>query len=217
MARMIVDGQDRGSRFFIVPICNKHEMYAGVISTRLPTRSGTNPLDFSLTRFDNVRLPPTALVASDITDLSIPERPLEAWWDEIWRIQLGTLAVPAPWISATKAAAFIGGKYSMHRTIVAKRDQPIPIITFRTQQWPILNATAVSMMMDNWYPHVIRYAMQGGIDHRVRHAMSVIAKATICRHFQRTVPEIAERCGAQGTFEHNYMARIEVRNTDISG
>ncbi|EEB86780.1 hypothetical protein MPER_16134, partial [Moniliophthora perniciosa FA553] len=29
MARMIVDGQDRGSRFFIVPICDEREMYRG--------------------------------------------------------------------------------------------------------------------------------------------------------------------------------------------
>ncbi|ESK91894.1 acyl- oxidase [Moniliophthora roreri MCA 2997] len=209
MARMIVDGQDRGSRFFTVPICNEREMYRGVISSRLPTRSGTNPLDFSITRFDHVHLPPSALVASDIDDLSVPERPLEAWWEEIWRIQLGTLAVPAPWISAMKAAAYIGGKYSMHRSIIGTRNRPTAIISFRTQQWPILNTTAVSMIMANWYPRAVRYAMEETKDHRIRHAMSVIVKATVCRHFQRTVPEVAERCGAQGTFEHNYMARIE--------
>ncbi|KAG7095207.1 hypothetical protein E1B28_005982 [Marasmius oreades] len=209
MARMIVNGRDHGSRFFIVPICNEREMYRGVISSRLPTRSGTNPLDFSLTRFHQVHLPPTALVASDISVLTVPERPLEAWWAEIWRIQLGTLAVPGPWISAMKAAAFIGGKYSMHRSIIGTKNQPTAIIAFRTQQWPILNATAVSMIMDKWYPRAIRYAMDGTTDHRVRHAMSVIVKATVCRHFQRSVPEVAERCGAQGTFEHNYMARIE--------
>ena len=210
MARLIVDGSDRGSRFFIVPVCNEREMYRGVISSRLPTRSGTNPLDFSLTRFENVHLPPSALVTSDINNLELPERPLEAWWEEIWRIQLGTLAVPAPWISAMKAAAFIGGRYSMHRSVIGTRNQPTAIISFRTQQWPILNAVAASMVMDNWFPRVVQFAMRETKDHRVRHAMSVIAKATVCRHFQRTVPEIAERCGAQGTFEHNYMARMEV-------
>lgn len=82
-AKLIVDGQNRGARFFIVPICNEHEMYRGVFSKRLPPRSGTNPLDFSITQFDNVQLPPTALVASDITNFALPERPLEAWWDEV--------------------------------------------------------------------------------------------------------------------------------------
>jgi len=122
---------------------------------------------------------------------------------------LGTLAVPAPWISAIKATAFIGGKYSMHRSLLGKKNEPTPIITFRTQQWPILQATAVGLVLDNWYPDAIKDTLGNTPDHRVRHAMSVIIKATVCRHFQRCVPEVAERCGAQGTFEHNYMAKIE--------
>lgn len=209
MARLIVQGEDRGCRFFVVPICNEREMYQGVQSIRLPTRSGTGPLDFSITSFDHVHLPHSALVASDISDLSKPARPLEAWWDEIWRIQLGTMAVPAPWISAIKAVAYIGGRYSMHRSLLGKNNEPTPIISFRTQQWPIAHATAVGMVMANWFPVAVRQAMENTSDHRVRHAMSVIIKTTVCRHFQRCVPEVAERCGAQGTFEHNYMARIE--------
>ncbi|TFK37092.1 acyl-CoA oxidase [Crucibulum laeve] len=209
MARMIVEGEDRGCRFFTVPICNEREMYRGVQSIRLPPRSGTGPLDFSITRFDNVHLPRSALVADDIFDLSTPSQPLEAWWNEIWRIQLGTLAVPAPWISAIKSVAYIAGQYSMHRCLLGKRNEPTPIITFRTQQWPIVHATAVGMVMGNWFPLAIQQAMDKGVDHRIRHAMSVIVKTTVCRHFQRCVSELAERCGAQGTFEQNYMARIE--------
>ncbi|KAG2004677.1 acyl-CoA oxidase [Coprinopsis cinerea AmutBmut pab1-1] len=208
MARLIVDEQDRGCRFFVVPICDSRQMYKGVSSIRLPPRSGTGPLDFSITTFTNVHLPPTALVASDIFDFSLPSRPLEAWWDEVWRIQLGTLAVPAPWISAMKATAFIGGRYSMQRCILGKSSEPTPIITFRTQQWPVAHCTAAAMIMDNWYPLVVKTAMTQR-DPRIRHALSVIAKATVCRHFQRCIPEIAERCGAQGTFDQNYMARIE--------
>ncbi|KAG6867850.1 hypothetical protein C0993_010305 [Termitomyces sp. T159_Od127] len=208
MARLIVDGKDHGSRFFVTPICNAREMYQGVRSVRLPPRSGTAPLDFSITSFDHVHLPFTALVASDVLDYATPRQSLEAWWDEIWRIQLGTMAVPAPWISAIKAVAYIGGRYSMHRSLVGKRSAPVPIISFRTQQWPIVHATAVGMVTGNWFPIVIEQVMNTK-DHRVRHALSVITKATICRHFQRCVPEVAERCGAQGTFEHNYMARIE--------
>lgn len=210
MARLIVKGEDRGCRFFLVPICNEREMYQGVQSTRLPPRSGTGPLDFSITTFDHVMLPHSALVASDIYNVTKPSRPLEAWWDEIWRIQLGTMAVPAPWISAIKAVAYIGGRYSMHRSLLGKNNDPTPIITFRTQQWPIAHATAVSMVMANWFPTAVRHAMEDCADHHVRHAMSVIIKTTVCRHFQRCVPEVAERCGAQGTFEQNYMARIEV-------
>ncbi|KAF8154610.1 acyl-CoA oxidase [Crassisporium funariophilum] len=209
MARLLVDGEDRGCRFFVVPICNEHEMYQGVHSVRLPIRSGTGPLDFSITSFDHVHLPHSALVASSIQDIARPARPLEAWWNEIWRIQLGTMAVPAPWISAIKAVAYIGGRYSMHRSLLGKNNDPTPIIGFRTQQWPIAHGVAVGMVMANWFPLAVRHAMEESPDPRIRHAMSVIIKTTVCRHFQRCVPEIAERCGAQGTFEHNYMAKIE--------
>ncbi|KAF8228423.1 acyl-CoA oxidase [Tricholoma matsutake] len=209
MARLIVDGHDRGSRFFIVPICNEHEMFQGVESIRLPPRSGTGPLDFSITRFRNVHLPATALVGADILSPVPPSQSPQAWWDEVWRIQLGTMAVPAPWISAIKAVAYIGGCYSMHRCITGKHDEPVPIISFRTQQWPVAHATAVGMVMANWYPSAVQEAMKSTVDPRIRHAMSVILKTTICRHFQRCVPEVAERCGAQGTFEQNYMALIE--------
>lgn len=210
MARLIVNGEDRGSRFFVVPICNRYEMYRGVESIRLPPRSGTAPLDFSITRFNNVRLPLEALVSSDRNNVSKPARPLESWWDEVWRVQLGTLAVPAPWIAAIKSVAFIGGKYSMHRSIMGKGDQPTPIIAFRTQQRPVLEAIATGLVLANWYPSVLEEATDRGLDPRVRHGLAVIVKTTVCRHFQRCVPEVAERCGAQGTFEYNYMAKIEV-------
>lgn len=210
MARLIVDGEDHGSRLFIVPICNEREMYQGVESITLPRRSGTQPFDWSITRFNNIHLPPTALVGADMNDLVRPSNPLQSWWDEIWRIPIGTLAVCAPLISALKATAYIGGRYSMHRCILGKGNQPTPILSFRTQQWPIAHTTAVAIVLDNWYPTTIEMAMNTSLTHSIRHAFVVIAKATICRHFQRCIPEVAERCGAQGTFEHNYMAKIEV-------
>ncbi|KIJ62260.1 hypothetical protein HYDPIDRAFT_30524 [Hydnomerulius pinastri MD-312] len=209
MARLMVDGEDRGSRFFIVPICNDREMFEGVESTRLGSRPGTSPLDFSITRFNHVFVPYTAMVSSSLGDYSIPNSPLEAWWDEVWRIPLGTMAVTAPWISSIKAAAFIAGRYSMHRSLTGKGVEPTPIISFRTQQWPIAHATAVGLVMSNWYPIAAKQTTDKSLDHRVRHGLAVIVKTTACRHFQRCVPEVAERCGAQGTFEHNYMARIE--------
>lgn len=216
MARLIVDKRDLGSRFFVVPICNEREMYKGVESIRLGPRSGTSPLDFSITRFNHVLVPHTALVSSKLGDYVAPKVPLEAWWDEVWRLPLGTMAVTAPWISSTKAAAYIAGKYSMHRCITGKGGAPLPIISFRTQQWPIVHATAVAHVMNTWYSKVAPLTVDKSIDPRVRHGIAVIVKTTACRHFQRCIPEVAERCGAQGTFEHNYMARIEVSTFHLS-
>lgn len=215
MARLMIDGEDRGPRFFIVPVCNEHEMHEGVESIRLGPRPGTSPLDFSITRFNHVHVPFTALVSSNLYDHSSPVSPLEAWWDEVWRIPLGTLAVTAPWISSIKAAAFIAGRYSMHRSLLGKGTDPVPIISFRTQQWPIAHATAVGLVMSNWFPMVTKQSADKSMDHHVRHGLAVIVKTTTCRHFQRCVPEVSERCGAQGTFECNYMARIEVRTHSV--
>ncbi|KAH0828639.1 acyl-CoA oxidase [Lanmaoa asiatica] len=209
MARLIVDGEDRGPRFFIVPICNEREMFKGVESIRLGPRSGTTPLDFSITRFDHVLVPHTALVTSNLEDHSLPKFPLMAWWDEIWRVPIGTMTVVAPSIPALKAISFISGKYSMHRSFTGKGAVPVPIISFRTQQWPILHAVSVSFMIENWYSITASQITNESIDPRVRHGLAVIVKATISRHVQRCVSEVSERCGAQSLFENNFMARFE--------
>ncbi|EKM77620.1 hypothetical protein AGABI1DRAFT_108106 [Agaricus bisporus var. burnettii JB137-S8] len=209
MARLIVDGEDRGTRFFVVPLCNTREMYQGVESITLPRRSGTHPFDWSITRFNNVRLPPTALISSDPNDLSRPSDPSFAWWNEIWRIPFGTLGIASPWIPALKATAYTGGRYSMVRCILGKGDKPYPIFSFRTQQLPVLRATATAIVMDNWYSSLIDAVMDNTLDPNVRHAYAVIGKTTVIRHFQRCVSEVSERLGAQGTFEHNHLAKLE--------
>ncbi|OBZ76897.1 Acyl-coenzyme A oxidase-like protein [Grifola frondosa] len=206
MARLIVDGTDRGACFFIVPICDSKQMFRGVTSTRLPPRSGTAPLDFAITNFHNIQLPPSALLG---TSLAAPKDPLSAWWEEVWRIPIGSGAVAAPLVQAIKHAAYIGGRYSLVRHITGKDSAAVPIITFRTQQWPVLQAIAVAMVLDTWYPQIIQQTVDMSTEPQVRHGLSVVVKTTVCRQFMTCIRDIAERCGAQGTFDHNFLARIE--------
>ncbi|RPD78882.1 hypothetical protein L226DRAFT_543141 [Lentinus tigrinus ALCF2SS1-7] len=145
MARLIVFGEDRGCRFFIVPICNKYQI-------------GTSPLDFSITTFDHVALPFTALLAESF---EAPKNLLQAWWNKVWRIPLGTGAVAAPLVQGLKHAAYIGSSYSLHRHVVGKTPS---LISFWTQR------CAMSIDMS--------------LEPSVRHAYSVIAKASIARLFQ---------------------------------
>ncbi|VDB94435.1 unnamed protein product [Peniophora sp. CBMAI 1063] len=204
MARLMVDGDDRGHRWFIVPICDESHLYPGIISKRLPMRTGTSPLDFSLTSFHNVRLPASALLGSS---LEAPAKPLEAWWGQVWRIPIGSMAVAAPFLVALKHTAYIGGRYSLFRTVAGRNPSPIPIITFPTQQWAILSAVATANVLDAWFKAMIRLVVDKSIDPRVRHGLSVVVKTTTMRHFLRCAVEVSERCGAQGTFESNFMAR----------
>ncbi|RPD54060.1 acyl-CoA oxidase [Lentinus tigrinus ALCF2SS1-6] len=211
MAKLIVAGEDRGCRFFIVPICNKVQMYRGIRSTRLPRRSGTSPLDFSITTFDNVLLPITALLGDS---LKAPKNRLQAWWGEVWRIPIGTGAVAGPLVQAMKHAAYIGCSYSLHRHVVGKTPSPVPLMSFWTQRWAMVQAVAVARVLDVWYPTVVKQSVDMSLDSSLRHAYSVITKASIARLLQTCMREVIERCGAQGTFEHNFMARME---TDAHG
>ncbi|VDC07105.1 unnamed protein product [Peniophora sp. CBMAI 1063] len=206
-ARLIVNQEDRGHRWFIVPICDEVQLYPGIVSKRLPTRSGTSPLDFSLTSFHNVRLPAGALLGSS---LEAPVSPHDAWWTEVWRIPLGSMAVAAPFVQAIKHTAYIGGSYSLHRSVVGRGPVPTAIINFPTQQWPILSAVATGNVLEAWYRTLTAIVVDQAVDPRVRHGLSVVAKTTIMRHFQRCADVISERCGAQGTFESNFIARALV-------
>ncbi|KAJ7153925.1 acyl-CoA oxidase [Mycena crocata] len=207
MARLLNEGRDFGCRYFVVPICNEKEMFRGVTSTRLPMRSGTGPLDFSITSFRNVRLPASALVSSTPYNISAPSNPLVAWWDENWRIQLGTLLIAAPAIHAIKISAYIVANYSMTRCITNRQNKLQPIFDFRTQQWPIGSAIAVGSVLEVWYDEVLRQSADRTGPQDVRHANAVITKTTVLRHSMRLTPELVERCGAQGTFEANFIAR----------
>lgn len=89
----------------------------------------------------------------------------------------------------------------------------IPIISFPTQQWPILHAVAVGTVLEVWFKTLIPMFTDTSIDHRVRHGLSVLVKTTVLRQVAPCTYALAERCGAQGTIENNFMAKFEVRAT----
>ncbi|KIP07465.1 hypothetical protein PHLGIDRAFT_415065 [Phlebiopsis gigantea 11061_1 CR5-6] len=211
MARLVIDGEDLGSRFFIVPLCDARVMCPGVKSIRLPRRSGTSPLDFSMTMFDHVFLPDNALLGSSV-EASAGSRAI--WWDEVWRIPYGSMTVAGPCIIGLKHVAYIGAQYSLNRRILAHGAEPMPIITFPTQQWAVLHALASAYVLDAWYRSVIPIMTDDKVDHAVKHGMAVVVKATACRQVIQCTREMAERCGAQGTFDNNFMARFEA---DVRG
>jgi acyl-CoA oxidase len=118
--------------------------------------------------------------------------------------------IAAPFISGLKASAYITGQYSLHRTVTGPAKTQIPIISFRTQQWPVAEAIAAALVYEEFFTCTTELALCGTSDPRVRHAVIVIIKATIIRHIQRCLPGLAERLGAQGTLEQNYIPRLEV-------
>ncbi|KAI0299981.1 hypothetical protein B0F90DRAFT_1810521 [Multifurca ochricompacta] len=172
MARLIIKGEDKGMR----------------------PSFGASPLDFSMTRFNKVKLPASALLSDSF---EAPRDARAAWWDTLWRIPIGSFAVAGPCVSGLKHTAYVGGAYSLRRK-VAPHGEKVPIFSFPTQQWSVLHSVASARILEAWYHEAT---------HPIKHGLAVLVKATVIREAMECSHEMAERCGAQGTFDTNFIAR----------
>lgn len=206
-ANLVVDGEMRGTHPFLVTTSTPRGMCKGVHSKRLPPRSGSSPLDFAITSFDNVHLPPSAFLGSS---LAVPKDRKALLHAYIWRIAIGSLAVSLTASIATKLIATISSDYSFRRHVNGNNGERIPIIRFRTQQLPVLYSTAVAYVLDAWLPQAIDQFMDRELDTRAHQGIAVVHKATVLRLVNMLCPEVAERLGAQGTFGHNLISQFEV-------
>ena len=208
VARLVVDGESRGTHPFLVQTSDSRGMCPGVTSRRLPPRSGGSPLDYSMTSFDHVHLPPSAFLG---TSLERPTDRQSLLNQYIHRVGVGALTLSMSSISGMKMIATIGTDYSFRRHVQGKGSEKVPIISFRTQQLPVLYATAIAYVLDAWKPRIIKQYVEPGLDRRVRHGMGVVFKTVVCRLVIKYAQDVGERLGAQGTFGHNLLSQMEVR------
>ncbi|KAJ3543972.1 hypothetical protein NM688_g5795 [Phlebia brevispora] len=213
LAKLIVGGEERGTHPFLVKTSDAHGMCAGVTSRRLPLRSGSSPLDYAITSFDHVHLPPSAFLGIGFDRPTNRQALLHMY---IWRIMIGSMTIPMNSVTATSLIASIGTDYSYRRHIQGKGTQMIPIISFRTQQLPLLYATAIAYVLEAWRPRAIDSFMERGLDPQVRHGLAVVFKTTVCRFVTKCAQDVGERLGAQGTFGHNLISQMELDNRGIS-
>lgn len=206
-ARLLVDGEDRGVHPFLVPTSDEHGMCLGISATILPPRSGTSPLDYSLTSFDHVRLPPAAFLGSA---LDAPADRHALLLRYIWRTTVGQASLSLIAITGTKIAACLGVEYSLRRMVQGKQHVPTPVMGFRTQQLPMVYCTAVAHVLDAWAPRVIEQFVRTDIDVEVRGGLAAVLKTTVCRFATHYYREVGERLGVQGTFGHNIVSQIEM-------
>ncbi|KAF7799673.1 hypothetical protein EIP86_010913 [Pleurotus ostreatoroseus] len=119
-------------------------------------------------------------------------------------------------ISGMKMIATIGTDYSFRRHVQGKGSEKVPIISFRTQQLPVLYATAIAYVLDAWKPRIIKQYVEPGLDRRVRHGMGVVFKTVVCRLVIKYAQDVGERLGAQGTFGHNLLSQMEMDSRGAS-
>ncbi|KAI0818485.1 acyl-CoA dehydrogenase NM domain-like protein [Trametes gibbosa] len=212
-AKLVVNGQDRGHRPFIVSLNDGQQMCAGVQSRPLPFRGESNPIMHSLTTFRNVRLPRGALLGS----LDAPADAHANLLDAIHRVAIGTIAIGCLTLPGLQCAATIGAMYSLRRQVGSAAGRT-PVLVFRTQHAPVLAAAAdafVTRALQRW---AIERFCDARSDGRVRHAIAAVFKSVMVQHSQRATLAVSERCGAQGMFAHNMLTALhgEVRGLAIA-
>jgi acyl-CoA oxidase len=200
MAKLMVEGEDFGLRPVVVALGDGKQMCKGVTSRLLPYMGGIQA-PYAITSFDNVALPRASVLGS----LDRPASMRDNFFHQISRIAPGTLAMSMIMIPALKIVTYITGKYSLRRTVGVANKERIPIICFRTQQMPILHALAQLAVMTPFANKCIEWFKDTSFKPQVREGFAVILKAVFIQMAQRSIPEMVERCGAQGLFQHNQI------------
>ncbi|CAG7941642.1 unnamed protein product [Penicillium salamii] len=189
MARLVAEGNDCGVRPILVQIGDGNQMCQNIISKALPTRTGTHPIDHTVTYFSHVRLPRSALLGS-----------IEGTGDKradfasaIHRVAVGTLCISGSVIPFLKVASYVADQYSRNRLSL-----------------PILHAVAQYSILESFFISAAKSFGDMSLDPRVRHGIATAFKAVAINHFSKSIKAMNERCGWHGHFAHNQLLQLEL-------
>ncbi|KDQ27580.1 hypothetical protein PLEOSDRAFT_1076702 [Pleurotus ostreatus PC15] len=224
---MSPEGEFCGIKPFVVQLSDGTSIMPGITCRLLPPRRSASHIRHSLTYFDGMQLPDNAILGS--TDPTYDHR-LE-FLQSIWRVAAGSLGLGSIAIPALQIAAFIAGRYSQRRTVHSTAHRSfdglttrVPIISFKTQQAPILIALCQSFVLKEFWNVVTALFSDESEDPRVRHGVAAAFKAIAVQHSQAAHLALSERCGAQGLFDYNQictqhaeMRGIAIAEGDILG
>ncbi|KAI0634238.1 acyl-CoA oxidase [Trametes polyzona] len=213
IARLVRRGVFQGLRPFLVSLNDGKQMCKGITAQELPTRTGSKAIGHALTYFDHVTLPAEALLGP----LEHPPlHPREHFLRTLWRVGIGSLSLAAVVAPGLKMAAYVGARYSLRRTVDSgARGRRVPIMSFRTQQLPILHALAQGFVLEAFFWRATGWLEGIPVENiHLRNAICAIVKATMIGHWRRTGITIVDRCGAQGMFDFNMLFPME---TELRG
>ncbi len=202
-ARLIVGYDDYGVKPFMVWLNDAVSMRKGVTSRILPIRPGTKPLDHSITSFEHVRLSLEALLGP----LAKSKDERADFLLQIKRVTVGALSLSVMGVSFLKIATKIAAVYSQRRLITAAGNAKVPILSFSTQQRPILRGLVDSIVLEVFARWTITQFMETSHKSNVRCGLATIFKSTVMRA-SRILPELSERCGWQGLFTYNQISEL---------
>ncbi|KAJ6109044.1 acyl-CoA dehydrogenase NM domain-like protein [Penicillium sp. IBT 16267x] len=206
IARLIVEGEDRGVRPFLVPMSDGSKMCRGVTSKAFPARPGANPIDHALTYFNRVQLPCSALLGR----LQDSRNEQDNFLATIHRMPAGTLFLAGACIPLIKMAVYNASKFSFRRHILDHEGQPMPVVNFRTQHLPILHAIARVHVLQAFLIYAGMGYCDQKTDPRVRHAFATAFKAVTIHHFQTSLKPMNEGCGWHGYYDRNQILQADL-------
>lgn len=172
----------------------------------LTARGGSVPVDHCLTYFDHVSLPAGALLSS-------PEKGdnREQFFESIFRVIVGAISIAGMAVSALKVAVCIAGRYSQRRKVTdAFTGSQTPIISFPTQQYPVLSSLAQVIVFESLTKKAIALFTDKSKSLGARHCIAAVAKVTLVKHCLASLTSLGDRCGAQGIFEVNQFSVLHV-------
>ncbi|KAJ7290222.1 acyl-CoA dehydrogenase NM domain-like protein [Mycena rebaudengoi] len=232
MARLIDSGVDMGIKPFFVHINDGKVMHVGITARLipfhrnlfaqlnftcglLPYRGGSHPVRHSITSFNKVFNPRSALLQRNHSNEPAGvENKRHNFLMSIWRVAVGSLALSATCIPGLARSAFTVAMYSRRRCIGISPS--VPIIRFKTQYTPILVAFAQSFVLAEFYKFATRVFSDDIVDFRVRHGIAACFKAVALRHMQDANLALSERCGAQGLFDYNGISELHANMRGIA-
>ncbi|EXU95711.1 acyl-CoA dehydrogenase [Metarhizium robertsii] len=182
-ARLIVDGHDHGVKPFVVKLCDAQPMCRGITSRVLPVRPGTKPPDHTITSFDHVLLPSTALLGSKSKASDTPCDFLR----QIWRVSVGTLSLSIMGVSSIRVGSRIALSYSQ-----------------RQLRRPIVKGFASYAVLPAFAKWTIEQFCKKTARGNVRQALATVFKATVIRE-TRVVDKLSEHWGWQGLFAYSQL------------
>ena len=201
MARLIVGGEDRGIKSFIVHLTEADGMCPGITSRLLPFRAGAKPLDHAITSFNQVRLEPHALLGT----LAKPKDTRADFLRQIGRVSVGTLVISMGSIPILNNAAYVVWHYSNRRCVSdnGSAGRKVPILSFSTQYRPIIDAVVYASVFEAYAKEAADIFRDETLDLRVRHGVASAFKAFVTQTTQSTLNDLIDRCGWQGLYGYN--------------
>ncbi|GJJ06027.1 hypothetical protein Clacol_000214 [Clathrus columnatus] len=208
-ARLIVGGENYGIRPFLVKLHDGFKMDSGITSRLLPPRGTSRPIGHSLASFNQVRLPPSALLGK----LEKPHNIRECFFQSIQRVVSGTLSMGALGISSLKLGCYVATAYSLRREVLDASTRVMrPISSFSTQYIPLLSSIARTLVFSAWSQDVYERFVDQNISLTQKHFIASVFKTTIFRHTPEILLQLGDRCGAQGLFAVNQLSVLHAES-----